>query len=292
MSLVITESPRKSMQCLSDFIPTNVKVDYINSLLKVGFNIIDVGSFVSEKAIPQMKDTAFVIRRLNLSNTRSSLMVLVANMEGIEKAAVYDEIGWMTIPYSVSKKFLKRNINADSKQALMLIDVAGNICDQKKKKLKVNLTMAFGNPYQENYDVEFVLKAVTKLKSIGIRYITLSDLAGVSEKNQITNLYLQLIKSYPDIEFGFQLYSEKESYQEKIHAAFSSGCQSFESSINIFNSDSLSSRDLIFNLNTPDLLEYFQKNSIKTPVKLKEFNDAVKKNKELFANNSYISVIK
>jgi len=282
MSLVITESPRDAMQGLSGYIPAQAKIDYINILLKVGFNIIDVGSFVSEKAIPQLKDTSYVIRKIDISDTRSSLMVLIANMKGIEKAVAYDEITWLAFPFSISKTFLKRNININPKQALQLIDLANNSCDNKKKKLKVYLTMAFGNPYQDEFSFEIVIESITKLKSMGIRYITLSDITGVSDKELISRTFLQVTKAFPDIEFGFHLHSKPDSCIEKIDAAFSNGCHSFDAVINAMGGCPMTGSELVSNLNTIDLLDYFHKNFIKTSINMDEFNEAVKMNTKLF----------
>jgi hydroxymethylglutaryl-CoA lyase len=289
MKLLITESPRDAFQGLHDYIPAQTKIDYINCLLKVGFDIIDIGSFVSEKAIPQMKDTAEVIQNIDLSNTQSKLMVLIANRKGIEKAMDYEQIQWLAFPFSISETFLKLNINADVEKSNQLIVYANDQCIKNSKKLKVYLTMAFGNPYHDTFNTDIVIDAVAKLNSMGIRYITLSDTIGLSDKEIITKLYTQIIKEFPDIEFGFHLHSQPNTCLEKLGAAYNSGCRSFDTVMNAMGGCPMTGFELVSNLNTMDLNDFFNKKQIKTNINSSALNEALAMNLKLFGKNSAIS---
>jgi len=287
MRLVITESPRDAMQGLTDYIPVNYKADYINSLLKVGFDILDVGSFVSEKWMPQMKDTAALISQLDLSGSRSEIMVLVANVLGVEKAVSFDEIRWLCYPHSVSKTFLKKNIHSDEKQSYQLIDFANNYCEIKNKKFKVYLTMAFGNPYEDEYNIDMVEKSVRELFNIGIRFITLSDITGISNTDNIKQIFLHLIGEFPSVEFGFHLHTEKDSSAEKIDAAYINGCRSFDTVLNGMGGCPMTGFEMVNNLNTLDFLEYIKKKNIHTSIDFSALNASVSKNNEIFGIKKY-----
>jgi len=286
MNLIITESPRDGIQGLHDYIPAQTKADYINSLLKVGFDIIDAGSFVSEKAIPQLKDTAEVLSKLELSDIGSKIMILVGNNRGIEMACSSKEISWLAFPFSVSPTFLKLNINADLQQGIHLIELAGNHCEQKRKKLKIYLTMAFGNPYGDKYDPDIVIESVNKLQNIGIRYITLSDITGVATPELVSELYSRLISEYPAIEFGLHLHTTAVTYYHKLDAAYQSGCYSFDTVLNGMGGCPMTGYELLSNLNTLDLLNWCSDKNIKTKLDATALQYALKKNKEVFMKSS------
>jgi hydroxymethylglutaryl-CoA lyase len=286
MDLLITESPRDAMQGLHDYIPAHIKADYISCLLKARFDIIDVGSFVSEKAIPQLRDTREVLSKLNLLDTETKIMVLVANEKGIETAIFQEKVTWLAFPFSVSPTFLKQNINSDIKKGLDLIELALNNCSQHNKKLKVYITMAFGNPYQDKYHPDLVFELVDKLYTMGIRYISLSDITGMATPNLITRIYSKLISNYPSIEFGLHLHTNEETYYDKVNAAYFAGCRSFDSVINGMGGCPMTGYELVRNLNTFDLLYYCEKNKISTKINKKALNEVLKKNKEVFNNNS------
>ncbi len=285
MNLVITESPRDAMQSLHDYIPAQIKADYINRLLQVGFDCIDVGSFVSEKAIPQLKDTSEVLRLLDLSATRSKIMVLIANEKGIETAMNFEEISWLAFPFSASPTFLKLNINADVKQALNLTELARNRCESHKKSLKVYLTMAFGNPYEDRFDADIVLEAVAKLSAMGIRYITLSDITGVATPELIASIYKQLLADFPAVEFALHLHTTHETNYEKLDAAYTNGCRSFDTVLNGMGGCPMTGYELVSNLNTLDLMKYLNRNKIKTEIHNMVLGEALKMNNELFNTN-------
>ncbi len=284
MKPIITESPRDAIQGLHYYIPTQTKVDYINQLLKVGFDIIDIGSFVSEKTIPQLKDTADVLKKIDISNTKSKIMVLVANTIGIETAMNFEEISILAFPFSISPTFSKLNINADLQKAFQLVEFSERNCDIYKKTLKVYIPMAFGNPYEDEYNIDILFKSVVKLHAIGIKYITLSDVIGVANSTQISKIYSQLISDFPDIEFGIHLHTTPNSSYEKLDAAYLSGCRSFDAVINGMGGCPMTGYELLSNLNTYDLFEYFKINNIETKINIFSLNDILKKNKELFTN--------
>lgn len=291
MSLVITESPRDAMQGLQKYIPAQIKADYINRLLKVGFDIIDAGSFVSEKSIPQLKDTAEVLSKLDLSDTQTKIMILVANAKGIETAVNHEEISWLAFPFSLSPTFLKLNINADIQQGIKLIESALTSCDKCKKRLKVYLTMAFGNPYNDNYSPEMVIESVAKLHSLGIKHITLSDITGVANKFLISRIYSMLISAFPAIEFGLHLHTTPDTYYEKVDAAYSSGCLSFDAVINGMGGCPMTGYELVSNLNTIDLMGYCNKNTIETNINKDAMIEALKMNGELFGSVSKLHLM-
>lgn len=291
MSLVITESPRDAIQGLHNYIPVQVKADYINCLLKIGFDIIDAGSFVSGKSIPQLKDTAEVLQKLDLTDTHTKIMILVANARGIETAVSHDKISWLAFPYSVSPTFLKLNINADFQQGISLIESATNSCLKHNKSLKVYLTMAFGNPYNDIYDTQIVFESVAKLHSIGIRYITLSDITGVANKVLISQVYSHLISAFPDIEFGLHLHTTPDTYYEKVEAAYKSGCISYDAVINGMGGCPMTGYELVSNLNTIDLMGYCNKNNIETKINKNAMIEALKMNSELFGSVSKLHLM-
>jgi hydroxymethylglutaryl-CoA lyase len=276
--LVITECPRDGIQGLPVFIPTQTKADYINSLLKVGFDIIDFGSFVSSKAIPQLSDTAEVLKKLDLSDTNTELMAIVANQKGADTAASFEEIDYLAIPFSASSTFLKLNINASFDQGLKFIDTTQSLCDKRKKKLKVYITMAFGNPYGDKSNPDVVFRWVEVLQKMGMNYITLSDITGVSHKELIKIIYDVIINEFPTIEFGFHLHTTAESWFDKLDAAYQSGCRSFDSVINGMGGCPMTNYEMVGNLNTINLLDYLDKQQVETKIDKTGFDLAVKEN--------------
>jgi hydroxymethylglutaryl-CoA lyase len=286
MAILITESPRDAMQGLKEYIPAGKKADYINCLLKAGFDIIDAGSFVSEKAIPQLKDTAEVLSKLDLSGTQTKIMVLVANDKGIETAVSSPAVTWLAFPFSVSPAFLKLNINADLQQGQKIIELALNRCEQNGKKLRVYLTMAFGNPYKDAYSPDIVFESVANLYAMGVRYITMSDITGVATPPIIMRLYDKLILKYPKVEFGSHLHTTSATYYEKLNSAYMAGCRNFDSVVNGMGGCPMTGYELLGNLNTFELLYFCNKNKIDTNINGKALSDVIKMNKEVFSINS------
>jgi hydroxymethylglutaryl-CoA lyase len=279
--LVITECPRDGIQGLPVFIPTQTKADYINILLKVGFDIIDFGSFVSAKAIPQLKDTAEVLRKLNFSVSKTLLMAIIGNHKGAEVAASFDEIGFLAFPFSISPTFLKLNINASQDQGLKIMDDCQNLCAKRNKKLKVYLTMAFGNPYGDKSNPDIVYHWVEEMHKRGINFVTLSDITGVSDKNLIKTIYSGIIPDFPDIEFGFHLHTTTDSWFDKVDAAWQSGCRSFDAVINGMGGCPMTNYEMVGNLNTIHLLEYFERQKTGTKIDKNAFEFAIKENQRL-----------
>ncbi len=270
----IIESPRDAMQGLVRFIPTKDKVRYINSLLKVGFDTIDFGSFVSPKAIPQLKDTAEVLKQLDLTSTNSKLLAIVGNKRGGKAAAEFDEISYIGYPFSISPTFLKRNINTTIADSRQTVDDLLNICAQKNKTLVVYISMAFGNPYGDEWNCEIVANWVEMLYNMGVRIIPLSDTVGISTRKSINCLYSALVPEFTEIEFGFHLHTTVRHWYKKINAAFLNGCKRFDTVINGLGGCPMAENRLVGNLRTSNLLEYFEINYISVKIDEKAFEEA------------------
>jgi len=264
----IIESPRDAMQGLTRFIPTNDKARYINSLLKVGFDTIDFGSFVSPKAIPQLKDTAEVLSKLDLSNTDTKLLVIIGNQRGAETAVQYDEIQYLGYPFSISPTFLKRNINSTIEKSVNTVSDLLNICHKNKKELVIYISMAFGNPYGDQWNPDIVADWVYRLSKMGVKIMPLSDTVGISTKKNIALLFSTLVPEFPEVEFGFHLHTTIRHWYRKINSAFINGCQRFDTVINGLGGCPMAENRLVGNLRTSNLLEYFEINYV--PIELDE----------------------
>ncbi len=254
----LTECPRDAMQGIIEFIPTDLKIQYINSLLKVGFDVIDFGSFVSSKAIPQMRDTIEVLKKLDLRDSYSQLLAIVANTRGAEEASMFDNIDYLGFPFSISEEFQQRNTNSSREQSLLRVDEISNLCVSRNKEIVLYLSMAFGNPYAEPWDMDIVAHWVEKLNNNGIHYIALSDTIGSSTPESIKLLFNTLTKEFPFIEFGAHLHSTKESTFEKITAAYESGCKNFDSAIMGFGGCPMATEELTGNIATEILLDFLK----------------------------------
>ena len=253
----IIECPRDAMQGVVKFIPTSKKIDYINKLLKIGFDTIDFGSFVSPKAIPQLKDTEQVLNGLDLTQSSSKLLSIVANKRGATQACSYDQIDYLGFPLSVSEEFQKRNTNKTISQAINVIEEIQNLSLKFKKELVVYLSMAFGNPYNEIYHPEIVAKLTEKLNNLGVKIIALSDTIGVSEPNNIAPLFSLLINEYSNIEFGAHFHTNPNNWKEKIDAALDNGCNRFDSALKGYGGCPMANDKLVGNVATENLVKYF-----------------------------------
>ncbi|MFT6148341.1 MAG: hydroxymethylglutaryl-CoA lyase, partial [Saprospiraceae bacterium] len=218
----LIECPRDAMQGIKPFISTQVKADYINTLLKVGFDTIDFGSFVSPKAIPQMRDTAAVLSKLELENTKSKLLAIVANTRGAVDACAFEEIKYLGYPFSISETFQLRNTNATIEESVERVETIQNLCVKHNKEMVVYISMGFGNPYGDEWNVETVGKWTERLAKMGIKILSLSDTIGVSNAESISYLFRNLIAAYPMIEFGAHLHTTPDTWHEKIDAAYQS----------------------------------------------------------------------
>ena len=254
----IIECPRDAMQGIDEFIPTEKKIRYINQLLKVGFDTIDFGSFVSPKAIPQMRDTADVLAGLDLKGTTTKLLAIVANTRGAEEAAKHQAIQYMGFPLSISETFQQRNTNKSITEALETLNEIQQICTDTKKQQVVYISMGFGNPYNDPYDVDVVGQFVDILNTIGVTIVSLADTIGVSTPEQITYLFNSLSKKFPNVELGAHLHSNPKSAREKIDAAYSAGCKRFDGAIKGFGGCPMAKDELVGNLATETILAYLQ----------------------------------
>lgn len=253
----IIECPRDAMQGIKEWIPTEAKAKYINQLLKVGFDTIDFGSFVSPKAIPQMRDTADVLSRLDLSDTSSQLLAIVANQRGARDAVQFDEIDFLGYPFSISETFQMRNTNSTIEESLHRVADIQSLAIKNSKQLMVYISMGFGNPYGDPWNVEIVEKWARQLEAMGIRYLSLSDTIGVSTPESITYLFSNLIPALPEVEIGAHLHTTPTTWHEKIDAAYKAGCYRYDGAIKGYGGCPMAKDDLTGNMPTERLIEYF-----------------------------------
>ncbi|MBK7311236.1 MAG: hydroxymethylglutaryl-CoA lyase [Sphingobacteriaceae bacterium] len=260
--LKLIECPRDAMQGIKEFIPTELKINYLNQLLKVGFDTIDFGSFVSAKAIPQLQDTATVLKGLDLSTTKSKLLAIIANTRGAEDACKFEEITYLGFPFSISETFQQRNTNSSIAESLVRVDEIQNLCIKHKKELVVYISMAFGNPYGDEYNPSIAIKWSKELTKRGIKIIALADTIGTSTPENISLLFNELIHELKGVEMGAHLHSTKEKAQEKIKAAYQSGCRRFDSAIHGFGGCPMAADSLTGNIATEDIELYANTNKI------------------------------
>ncbi|RZK20287.1 MAG: hydroxymethylglutaryl-CoA lyase, partial [Flavobacterium sp.] len=230
----LIECPRDAMQGLHDFISTDLKAEYINLLLQVGFDTIDFGSFVSPKAIPQLRDTKEVLAKLDLSNTSTKLLAIVANLRGVEEAVKHKEINYLGFPFSISETFQQRNTNSSISQSLTTVEEMLNLCDQHQKTAVVYLSMGFGNPYGDEWNIEIVEKWADELVNRGVKILSLADTTGVSTPEKIKTILPVLIAKFKQTEIGIHLHSTPFTRLEKIEAAYEAGCKRFDSALKGF----------------------------------------------------------
>ncbi|QYS86079.1 hydroxymethylglutaryl-CoA lyase [Flavobacterium oreochromis] len=253
----LIECPRDAMQGIKDFIPTHKKIQYIQSLLRVGFDTIDFGSFVSAKAIPQMQDTAEVLAKLDLSTTQSKLLAIVANTQGAQNAAQYKEINYLGFPFSISENFQMRNTHKTIAEALVTLQEIMNIAEQSNKELVTYISMGFGNPYGDPWNVEIVGEWTEKLASMGVKILSLSDTIGSSTPDVIEYLFSNLIPKYPNIEFGAHLHTTPDKWFEKVDSAYKAGCRRFDGAIKGYGGCPMATNKLTGNMPTEKMLSYF-----------------------------------
>jgi len=276
----IIECPRDAMQGIKEFIPTEKKVAYIQSLLRVGFDTIDFGSFVSPKAIPQMADTAEVLAQLDLSETESKLLAIIANTKGAELAAAHSEIQYLGFPFSISENFQMRNTHKTIAESLVTLQEILDIAKSTNKEVVAYLSMGFGNPYGDIWNVDIVAQWTEKLAKMGVKILSLSDTIGSSTPDIIDYLYSNLIPKYPDIEFGAHLHTTPDKWHEKVAAAYNAGCTRFDGAIQGFGGCPMAKDDLTGNMPTEKLLSYFTAKKVATNCSAMSFessyNEALK----------------
>jgi len=252
----VIECPRDAMQGIKQFIPTEKKVQYIQSLLRVGFDTIDFGSFVSPKAIPQMVDTAKVLAQLDLSKSNSKLLAIVANLRGAQDACQHSEIDYLGYPFSISENFQMRNTHKTIEQSVDLLNDILDTADQANKKVVVYISMGFGNPYGDPWNVEIVGEWTEKLSKMGVEILSLSDTVGTSNPENIDYLFSNLIPKYQDIEFGAHLHTTPSTWFEKVDAAYKAGCRRFDGAIQGFGGCPMAKDELTGNMPTEKVLSY------------------------------------
>ena len=255
MPVRLIECPRDAMQGLEAFVPTFQKVKYLNALLRVGFDTLDFGSFVSPKAVPQMKDTAEVLAQLDLSSTHTRLLAIVANMRGANNAAEHPQITYLGFPLSVSETFQRRNTNQSLDEAFGNVQDMQDLCIRTGKKLVVYLSMGFGNPYGDPYSPSIVADFAGKLAEMQISIISLSDTVGVATPDGISSLFNTLSKTLPGVEFGVHLHARADQAYERIRAAYAAGCRRFDSALRGFGGCPMAKDDLVGNVATETVLQ-------------------------------------
>ncbi|KAA1243941.1 hydroxymethylglutaryl-CoA lyase [Aquimarina sp. RZ0] len=270
----IIECPRDAMQGIKDFIPTEKKIQYIQSLLRCGFDTIDFGSFVSPKAIPQMIDTEAVLAGLDLSATKSKLLAIIANVRGANTAVMHQEIDYLGYPFSISENFQMRNTHKTIAESVETLQEILNIADRSNKEVVAYLSMGFGNPYGDPWNVEIVGDWTEKLSTMGVKILSLSDTVGTSNPEIIDYLYANLIPKYPDIEFGAHLHTTPTSWHEKVDAAYKAGCRRFDGAIQGFGGCPMAKDELTGNMPTERMLSYFTTEKADSNIKMMSFESS------------------
>jgi hydroxymethylglutaryl-CoA lyase len=278
----LIECPRDAMQGWKDFIPTEKKIEYINSLLRVGFDTIDVGSFVSPKAIPQMADTKEVISKIQIPNPNSKLLAIIANTRGAEDAVAFDEITYLGFPFSVSETFQQRNTNSSIAESLSRVEEIQNLCMKTGKKLVVYISMGFGNPYGDPYDEEIVFSWVEKLIALDIKIISLADTVGVAAPQQVYDVTSYLVESLPGTETGVHLHSTADNWQQKLNAAVRAGCKRFDGALKGIGGCPMANDELVGNMNTEWMISYFEGRNIETGIDKNALQESVRIAGEIF----------
>ena len=278
----IIECPRDAMQGIKSFIPTQTKVDYIQSLLRVGFDTIDFGSFVSPNAIPQMVDTAEVLSKLDLSKTRSKLLAIIANTQGAESASKHKEIQYLGYPFSISENLQMRNTHKTIAESLVTLQEILDIANASDKEVVAYLSMGFGNPYGDPWNVEIVGEWTEKLSNMGVKILSLSDTVGSSTPEVIDYLFSNLIPKYKHIEFGAHLHTTPDKWFEKVDAAYKAGCRRFDGAIQGFGGCPMAKDDLTGNMPTEKMLSYFTAEKASTETSPMSFESAYNEATKIF----------
>jgi len=259
------ECPRDAMQGLSWFIPTPQKIEYINALLKVGFDVLDFGSFVSPKAIPQLRDTAEVLSKLQLNN-RTKLLAIVANQRGAEDALVFDEISYLGFPFSISETFQQRNTNSSIEQSLSTVESIQNLCLKNNKELVVYMSMAFGNPYGDEWNGEIAVRRTEQIASMGVKIIAMSDTVGLAKADDVKAIFDAVIPALPNVKIGAHLHVSADNWKAKLSAAWDSGCRRFDTALKGYGGCPMAEDVLVGNLAAENLYSFLNERNVKTTV--------------------------
>ena len=278
----IIECPRDAMQSIKTFIPTITKLSYLQNVVDVGFDVVDIGSFVSPKAIPQLSDTSIIIDSIDLSNSNSELLVIVANKLGAINASKFDKIGYLGYPFSISENFQMRNTNKTIKDSEKELAEIISIAEKVNKKVVVYLSMCFGNPYGDPWNLDIVNHWVYKLSKMGVKIISLSDTIGTSNSESIKSIFCSVLKNHSDIEFGAHLHSDPSTWYNKIHSAFEAGCRRFDGAIKGFGGCPMASNKLVGNMPTEKILSYLNSKKIHNNVSSLRFESCYNQSLEVF----------
>ena len=275
MSIVkVIECPRDAMQGIKDWIPSKNKIDYIQSLLSVGFDVIDFGSFVSPRAVPQMKDTHYVLDNLDLTNSKSKLLSIVANLRGAKEACSFPKIDYLGYPFSISENFQMRNTNKTINESITELKKIISICDKHDKEIVIYLSMGFGNPYGDPWNYEIVDKWISVLKLLGIKIISISDTIGAAKKDDVFEVFSKAIVDYPNIEFGAHFHTNPGKWYDKIDSAYRAGCLRFDCAIQGFGGCPMAKNELTGNFPTEKLISYFNSKKVELNINSLNFESA------------------
>ncbi|CAN5252200.1 hydroxymethylglutaryl-CoA lyase [soil metagenome] len=256
-AIQLIECPRDAMQGWPHFIPTEKKIQYLNALLKVGFDTIDFGSFVSHKAIPQMADTEQVIHRLNINGSRTKLLAIVANIRGAQEAVIHDTISYLGFPFSISPTFQQRNTNSSMEQSLKTVEDIQNLCIKNQKKLVIYISMGFGNLYGDAYDESIVLKWIETITAMEVGIISIADTIGIATSQQVGSILKTVITAYPDTTIGVHLHATSLNWKAKLDAAVQAGCRRFDGALKGIGGCPMAGDDLVGNMDTNLMIPYF-----------------------------------
>jgi hydroxymethylglutaryl-CoA lyase len=271
----LVECPRDAMQGWAHHIPTADKVSYLNALLRVGFDVLDFGSFVSAKAIPQLADTKEVISKLDLGHSRSKLLAIIANTRGAEEAVVYDEISYLGFPFSISETFQQRNTNKSIAESLQQVEQIQDLCVKRGKELVVYISMGFGNPYGDPYSAEVAIEWVGRLAALGVRTIAMSDTVGVAKKDTIDYIFRQLIPAFPEVSIGAHFHASSDNWEEKISAAYAAGCVRFDSAIKGIGGCPMAKDELVGNIATEHVVRWCDQHDLYVHLDRSAFDEAM-----------------
>jgi len=281
-SITLVECPRDAMQGWKRHIPTELKVKYLNALLKVGFDVLDFGSFVSPKAIPQMADTKDVLPQLDLSDTRTKLLAIIANTRGAEDGVQYDEVKYLGFPFSISETFQLRNTNKTIAESLKQVEEIQNLCVQKDKELVIYISMGFGNPYGDDYNAEVAIDWVGKLVQLGVKTIAMSDTVGVAQPANIEYIFKSLVPEFKGVNIGAHFHSAPGKWEEKVQAAYDNGCQRFDSALKGIGGCPMAEDELVGNIATENIVDWCSRKNIELKINKEAFTNAMLIASEVF----------
>lgn len=281
--VLITECPRDAMQGLQDFVPTALKIQYLNELLRVGFGRLDFGSFVSPKAIPQMRDTAEVLDHLETTSA-TELIAIIANQRGAEAACQFNQISYIGYPFSISETFQLRNTNSDKEKAVQDLEQIASMAVSRSKKVIVYISMAFGNPYGDAYHDDIIMNNMARLRGIGFTNFSMADTVGVASPDQISHVMNLVYRQFSDCEIGIHLHCKPENWYDKVNAAYQSGCKSFDTALGGFGGCPMATDELVGNLATDHLIQYLKDQNVKIGLNDAALNKARLTSTEIFKN--------